>query len=239
MIATTIRSMKAGMRSSVVIPTDSVVLEGELELPHGAAGVVVFAHGSGSGRHSPRNQYVARMLREAGLGTLLLDLLTSEEEQQDNVTGLFRFDMEMLTKRLVDVTHWLEQQPGTQELKVGYFGSSTGGGVALMAAAELGDKVAAAVSRGGRPDLAHDALGKVKCPTLLIVGGYDEEVIGLNDQAYGLLHCPKDFRIIPAASHLFEEPGKLEQVAELSARWFAEYLKIGARKKKHEEKYHL
>lgn len=239
MIATSIRSLKAEMPSSVVIPTDSVVLEGELELPPGTTGVVVFAHGTGSGRHSPRNQFVARTLREAGIGTLLLDLLTSEEEKEDNHTGLFRFDIEMLAKRLIDVTRWVEKQPGTQNLKVGYFGSSSGAGAALMAAAELGDQVVAIVSRGGRPDLAHEALSKVKSPTLLIVGGYDDEVIGMNDDAYGLLHCPKDFRIVPGATHLFEEPGKLEQVAELSAQWFAQHLNIPVMEQKHEEEYQL
>ena len=227
------------MPSSVVIPTDSVVLEGELELPRHTRGVVVFAHGSGSGRHSPRNQFVARMLREAGIGTLLLDLLTSEEEKQDNLTGLFRFDVEMLAKRLVDVTHWLTKQARTRKLKVCFFGSSTGAGAALLAAAELGDQVVAIVSRGGRPDLAHETLSMVKSPTLLIVGGYDEVVISMNDDAYGKLHCPKDFRIVPGATHLFEEPGKLEQVAELSAQWFAKHLNISATEQKHEEKYHL
>lgn len=226
MIANSIHTLKTRLSSEVTICLDSVALDGELELPRYTTGVVVFAHGSGSSRHSPRNQFVARVLREAGIGTLLLDLLTPEEERQDSVTGLFRFDIELLAARLVGVTRWLEKQPRTRMLKVGYFGASTGGGAALAAAAELGEDVAAVVSRGGRPDLAGEALSRVKCPTLLIVGGYDEIVIGLNDDAYGRLHCPKDFRIVPGATHLFEEPGKLEQVAELSALWFAKHMKI-------------
>lgn len=225
MIANSIHSWTTNRPTSVTICLDAVTLEGELELPPRATGVVVFAHGSGSSRYSPRNQYVARVLREAGIGTLLLDLLTTDEERQDSVTGLLRFDVELLANRLVQVTHWLEKHPRTRRLKVGYFGASTGGGAALMAAAELGDEVFAVVSRGGRPDLAGNALLKVKSPTLLIAGGYDEVVIGLNDDAYGKLHCPKDFRIVPAATHLFEEPGKLEQVAELSTKWFTKHLK--------------
>lgn len=226
MIANSIHSLKTRQSSAVTICLDSVALDGELELPRYTTGVVVFAHGSGSSRHSPRNQFVARVLREAGIGTLLLDLLTPDEERQDSVIGLFRFDIELLAARLVGVARWLEKQPQTRMLKVGYFGASTGGGAALAAAAELGDDITAVVSRGGRPDLAGEALSKVKCPTLLIVGGYDEVVIGLNDDAYGKLHCPKDFRIVPGATHLFEEPGKLEQVAELSAIWFAKHMKI-------------
>lgn len=240
MSTTAFHALKTKKHLSVRIPSDAVELEGELELPPDTPGVVVFAHGSGSSRHSPRNQFVALMLREAGIGTLLLDLLTSDEEEQDSITGLLRFDIDLLAKRLVGVTHWLENQPVTRLLKVGYFGASTGGAAALVAASELGDQVVAVVSRGGRPDLAHEALSKVKCPTLLIVGGYDDEVIGLNDDAYGKLHCPKDFRIVPGATHLFEEPGKLEQVGDLSAQWFAKSFKIpGMDRKPDDEEVHI
>lgn len=208
----------------VRIQVGNVLLEGELKIPENASGVVLFAHGSGSSRHSPRNQFVAGVIREAGIGTLLFDLLTHDEERQDAMSGALRFDIALLAKRLVGATRWLEKQSETRDLKVGYFGASTGGGAALVAAAELGDCVAAVVSRGGRPDLAADALPKVKSPTLLIVGGYDEMVICLNDEAYAKLRCEKDFRIVPGATHLFEEPGKLEQVAQISAQWFHKHM---------------
>ena len=210
--------------TSVHIIVGNVTLDGELKLPMNAPGVVLFAHGSGSSRNSPRNQYVAGVIRETGMGTLLFDLLTRDEEQQDAESGALRFDIALLAKRLVGATRWLEKQPETRGLKIGYFGASTGGGAALVAAAELGDRVAAVVSRGGRPDLAGDALPDVKSPTLLVVGGYDEMVIGLNDEAYAKLCCERDFRIVPGATHLFEEPGKLEQVAQISAAWFRQHL---------------
>ncbi len=210
--------------STVTIPSGFVDLEGELILPDYASGVVVFAHGSGSSRHSPRNQYVAEVIREAGIGTLLLDLLTLKEEQQDAITGALRFDTDLLGQRLIGVTRWLEKQPATHGLKVGYFGASTGAAAALLAAAELGDQVAAIVSRGGRPDLAGNALQLVCSPTLLIVGGYDEMVICLNNEAYDKMRCVKEIRIIPGATHLFEEPGKLGAVAQLSTDWFIKYL---------------
>ncbi|MDZ4403622.1 dienelactone hydrolase family protein [Prosthecobacter sp.] len=224
----TISAISKKAPRTVKISTGYVELEGELELPDYAPGVVLFAHGSGSSRHSPRNQYVAEIIREAGLGTLLFDLLTHEEEQQDAITGALRFDIDLLAQRLIGVTRWLERQPETRGLKAGYFGASTGGAAALMAAAELGDRVAAVVSRGGRPDLAGNALHKVRSPTLLIVGGYDEMVICLNNEAYDKLRCEKDFRIVPCATHLFEEPGKLEQVAQISAHWFSKHMGIAA-----------
>ena len=210
--------------SLVSIPFGGVTLEGELEVPADAPGLVLFAHGSGSSRHSPRNQFVARILRDAGIGTLLLDLLTEDEEQADSVTGRFRFDIERLSSRVVGATRWLEDQVTTRGMPVGYFGASTGAAAALVAAAQLGGRIAAVVSRGGRPDLAGDALPQVKCPTLLLVGGLDEAVISWNVHALGKLHCVKELKIIPNASHLFAESGKLEQVAWISAAWFRSYL---------------
>lgn len=214
---------------TVKISAGYVELEGELELPDHAPGVVLFAHGSGSSRHSPRNQYVAEIIREAGLGTLLFDLLTDKEEQEDSITGALRFDINVLAQRLIGATRWLEKQPETRGLKIGYFGASTGAAAALMAAAELGDRIAAVVSRGGRPDLAGNALRQVCAPTLLIVGGYDELVLCLNNEAYEKLRCEKDFRVVPCATHLFEEPGKLEQVAQISANWFSQHMGISAK----------
>jgi putative phosphoribosyl transferase len=206
------------------IPSGQITLEGELTLPVGATGVVLFAHGSGSSRHSPRNQFVARRIREAGVGTLLFDLLTQEEEAIDVSTRHLRFDIGLLADRLVDATKWLKMKADTSRLRVGYFGASTGGGAALVAAAELGEEIGAVVSRGGRPDLAGDALPKVKSPTLLIVGGLDYPVIKMNEEAYRQLRCEKELKIVPGATHLFEEPGTLEQVASLAADWFQRYL---------------
>jgi putative phosphoribosyl transferase len=211
-------------KSAVRITTRDAQLQGDLELPADAAGFVVFAHGSGSSRHSPRNKFVAEIIRKANIGTLLLDLLTEDEEICDSDTGSYRFDIALLAARLIETTRWLAKQSVTRALKVGYFGASTGGGAALVAAAELGDKIAAVVSRGGRPDLAGNALPKVKSPTLLIVGGYDEMVISLNEDAFAKLRCEKQFRIVPRATHLFEEPGALDQVAQLSAGWFSKYM---------------
>lgn len=202
------------------IPADRIALEGALAIPHGARGIVLFAHGSGSSRHSPRNNFVARTLRAAGCGTLLMDLLTRAED----TTYENRFDIDLLTRRLEAATQWLKEQPQASALTVGYFGASTGAAAALKAAASLGPQVGAVVSRGGRPDLAHEALGKVRSPTLLIVGGLDEVVIELNRQAYGLLKCEKQLEIVPGATHLFEEPGTLEEVARLAARWFTGHL---------------
>jgi pimeloyl-ACP methyl ester carboxylesterase len=200
------------------------MLEGRLEVPAGATGIVLFAHGSGSSRYSPRNQFVARVIREAGLGTLLFDLLTQEEEVVDRQTRHLRFDIGLLASRLIDATNWIERESEAGRLRAGYFGSSTGGSAALVAAAEVGERIGAIVSRGGRPDLAGAALSLVKSPTLLIVGGLDEVVIELNKEAHARLQCVKELKIVPGASHLFEEPGKLEEVARLAAEWFQTYL---------------
>jgi pimeloyl-ACP methyl ester carboxylesterase len=211
----------------VRIAGDHVTLEGDLAMPADARGIVLFAHGSGSSRLSPRNTYVARVLRDGGVGTLLFDLLTREE---DTVYAT-RFDIELLTRRLIAATRWIAQQPETRELPVGYFGASTGAAAALMAAAELPDRIQAVVSRGGRPDMAMRVLERVRAPTLLIVGGYDEVVIDLNRQAYDALAATKELVIVPGATHLFEEPGTLEEVARLATEWFQRYLRrvAGAR----------
>ncbi|HXG94063.1 MAG TPA: dienelactone hydrolase family protein [Blastocatellia bacterium] len=206
------------------ITSGEAVLEGELKVPANATGVVLFAHGSGSSRHSPRNQFVARVIREAGVGTLLFDLLTREEESVDVITRHLRFDIDLLARRLLDATNWIEKQDDTGHLRIGYFGSSTGGGAALVAAASAGEKIGAVVSRGGRPDLAGPALPRVASPTLLIVGGRDFGVIELNEEAYAQLRCEKEMKIVPGATHLFEEPGALEQVARLAADWFNKHL---------------
>ncbi|HKI31774.1 MAG TPA: hypothetical protein VKA46_07890 [Gemmataceae bacterium] len=208
----------------VSVRTGGVELQGHLTVPDGAHGVVLFAHGSGSSRHSPRNQYVARVLRQAGLGTLLIDLLTADEESVDQYTRHLRFDIELLALRLIGTTDWLRQHPLTDELPIGYFGASTGAGAALLAAADRPDVVRAVVSRGGRPDLAGPALLRVHAPTLLIVGGADAPVIDLNERALELLGGEKELRIVPGATHLFEEPGALEEVARLAADWFARHL---------------
>jgi putative phosphoribosyl transferase len=215
---------KVSERAEVEIRAGSVLLTGELKVPDGATGIVLFAHGSGSSRHSPRNQYVARVIRDSGVGTLLFDLLTRQEEAIDNYTREFRFDINLLARRLVAATKWLAGETETSHLCPGYFGSSTGGGAALVAAAELGEKVGAVVSRGGRPDLAGEALRQVKAPTLLIVGGLDGPVIRMNEEAYAQLRCIKELKIVPGATHLFEEPGNLEEVASLAAKWFLEHL---------------
>ena len=196
----------------------------DLALPKDARGVVLFAHGSGSSRHSSRNRYVAGELRKSGLGTLLMDLLTAEEEEIDARTGHLRFDIGLLARRLLDATEWLRADPETSGLPVGYFGASTGGGAALVAAAEAPDVVRAVVSRGGRPDLAGAALPRVQAPTLLIVGGWDEPVIEMNREALARLRCEKRLEIVPGATHLFEEPGTLEQVARLAADWLGRHL---------------
>lgn len=208
----------------VMIPLGSIALAGELIIPASATGLVLFTHGSGSSRHSPRNQYVAQIIREAGVGTLLFDLLTHEEERIDLQTRHLRFDIPMLARRLAAATVWIKSQPPISQLQIGYFGASTGGGAALIAAAQLGSEIGAVVSRGGRPDLAGAALSQVIAPTLLIVGGLDEVVIRLNEEALAQLQCPKELKIVPGATHLFKEPGKLEEVARLAADWFHRYL---------------
>jgi putative phosphoribosyl transferase len=200
-------------------------LVGDLVVPAGAAGVVLFAHGSGSSRHSPRNRLVAGALRRVGLATLLLDLLTLAEEERDRVTAELRFDVALLAERLIAATDLLLAEPATASLPVGLFGASTGAGAALITAAERPETVAAVVSRGGRPDLAGDHLARVRAPTLLIVGGRDQLVLELNRQAQARLAAPSRLEVVPGATHLFEEPGALEQVARLAAAWFTEHLR--------------
>jgi putative phosphoribosyl transferase len=208
----------------VRVSSGPVELEGDLGVPEEAAGVVLFAHGSGSGRHSPRNRYVAGVLREAGLATLMIDLLTPEEEEVDLRTGHLRFDIRLLAGRLAGATDWLVRNLDTQNLRIGYFGASTGAAAALVAAAERPQEVGAVVSRGGRPDLAEDALRLVEAPTLLIVGGNDVPVIGMNEEAFAQMRAEKKLEIVPGATHLFEERGALEEVARLAADWFAHHL---------------
>lgn len=210
---------------TVAIPADDVRLTGDLTIPPHAEGLVLFAHGSGSSRRSPRNQAVARTLQEAGLATLLFDLLTRNEEVEEADTCHLRFNIGLLALRLVHATRWVNTRSSTQHLGLGYFGSSTGAAAALMAAAELGPLIQAVVSRGGRPDLAGDFLDRVHTPTLLIVGGADDRVIELNDEAYARLSCKKQLVTVPDASHLFAEPGALEKVATLAAAWFQRHLK--------------
>ncbi|MCL5105720.1 MAG: dienelactone hydrolase family protein [Armatimonadetes bacterium] len=211
--------MRTSVERLVHVDTESARLEGILGLPDGAQGVVLFAHGSGSGRLSPRNQYVARVLRENGLGTLLIDLLENWEADDRSKV----FDIDLLAQRLLEATDWLRQEPSTRDLSIGYFGASTGAAAALQAAAG-NPEIGAVVSRGGRPDLAMQYLPEVKAPILLIVGGIDVPVIPLNQQAYELLSGPKELVIVPGASHLFEEPGALEEVARLAADWFSRHL---------------
>ena len=208
------------LRNEVVIPSDSVRLEGELVIPEGAAGIVLFAHGSGSSRLSPRNRQVAEAIQDAGIGTLLFDLLTEEEAaDRENV-----FDIDFLAHRLGDATRWLRARPEARGFALGYFGASTGAAAALIAAAQ-DPAICAVVSRGGRPDLALRHLAEVKSPTLLIVGGDDYGVIELNEKAYRLLHCERSLKIVPGATHLFEEPGTLEQVAKLASDWFLRHIR--------------
>jgi putative phosphoribosyl transferase len=203
------------------IPAGDATIEGMLEIPEHAVGLVLFAHGSGSSRHSPRNNYVARALRQSGVGTLLMDLLTTSEDENYST----RFDIKLLTRRLLDAARWVGTQASTSGLPLGFFGASTGAAAALEAAAALGSGVQAVVSRGGRPDLASEAaLGSVAAPTLLLVGGHDETVIDLNRLAYERLRCEKQIIVVPGATHLFEEPGTLEDVASRAAAWFVQHL---------------
>jgi putative phosphoribosyl transferase len=211
--------------NEVRIPAERATLDGNLTTVDHANGLVLFAHGSGSSRHSPRNQFVAQTLNKAGLATLLFDLLTPDEESVDLYTREHRFDIALLAERLIHASKWAKEQKQTRDLTIGYFGSSTGGGAALVAAAELPNEVGAVVSRGGRPDLAGDALPKVKAPTLLIVGGEDHVVVELNEQARAQMKCEVKIEIVPGATHLFEEPGSLEQVAKLASDWFVSHLR--------------
>jgi len=220
------QSQSDGIRREVSIELVEATLEGTLVLPKVADGLVLFAHGSGSSRHSPRNRYVAQVLQAHGIATLLFDLLTRSEESVDQYSGELRFDIPFLAKRLVGATKWILNSPDTKDFKVGYFGASTGAGAALMAAAELPNVISAIVSRGGRPDLAGDALELIQVPTLLIVGGDDEPVIGMNREALAKLKSPdKKLVIVPGATHLFEEPGTLEEVARIAAEWFSHHFK--------------
>lgn len=218
----------SGEERSIRVLAGKVTLDGNLGIPENAGGVVLFAHGSGSGRFSPRNRYVAQELRRAGLATLLVDLLTAEEEVVDAQTRHLRFDIPLLAGRLVGATDWLTENPDTRDLPLGYFGASTGAAAALIAAVERPDVAAAIVSRGGRPDLAGEALSRVIAPTLLIVGGYDYQVIDLNREALNKLRGEKRLVIVPGATHLFEEPGALEEVTRLAADWFVGHLRAKA-----------
>lgn len=213
-----------GKERPVIISVGPVELKGDLSIPENAQGIVVFAHGSGSGRHSPRNRFVAQVLQDAGLATLLMDLLTVGEEEIDTRTRHLRFDINLLAGRLIGATDWLKAEAETAGLKVGYFGASTGAAAALVAASQRADDVSAVVSRGGRPDLADDSLAKVAAPTLLIVGGNDTVVIPLNEHALGRMLANCKLTIVPGASHLFEEPGALEEVSRLACDWFLAYL---------------
>lgn len=207
-------------KEEIEIPVGTITLRGHIMIPHGAASIVVFVHGSGSSRHSARNKLVAELLYQAGFGILLFDLLTLEEDRD----GTKRFDIDFLTKRLIEVTEWLSTDKRTTGLGIGYFGASTGAAAALEAAADLGDKIKAVVSRGGRPDLAAHKIPLVKAPTLLIVGSLDYEVIGLNELAFNLLNTKKKIAIVEDAGHLFEEPGKLGEVAVIAREWFQKHL---------------
>jgi putative phosphoribosyl transferase len=218
--------MEAAAESvTLQIPAGEVTLTGDLAIPENAQGLVLFAHGSGSSRRSPRNQAVAEVLRDAGVATLLFDLLTPHEEVEDAYSGHLRFDIGLLTRRLAIVTQEMADDPHSRNFGLGYFGASTGGAAALRAAAALGSAIGAVVSRGGRPDLAGEALVHVKAPTLLIVGERDEDVLRLNEGAYAKLQCEKSLAVVPHATHLFQEPGALEEVARLAADWFCKHLR--------------
>jgi dienelactone hydrolase len=220
----------AGGCAPVAIPIDQLALEGTLVVPDGANGIVVFAHGSGSSRRSPRNQIVARRLQTAGFGTLLFDLLTADEERRDAATGQWRFNIPLLAERLVVAARWLAEQPVAARCGLGFFGASTGAAAAIVAAAMLGPVVRAVVSRGGRPDLAGPALPLLRAPTLLIVGSGDPEVLELNRSAGSRLTCLHRLEVVPHATHLFEEPGALAAVAELAADWFRRHLRAAGTK---------
>ncbi len=211
-------------RTWIKIPSDGTTINGNMAIPKGAKGIVIFAHGSGSSRFSPRNTQVARELNNAKIATLLIDLLTDAEEEVDMQTGEYRFNIDLLAQRLISATDWARKKNETKELEIGYFGASTGAAAALIAAAKLPEDIAAVVSRGGRPDMAEKYLEKVRAPTLLIVGGNDPVVIGLNKQALKQISAEKRLEIVLGATHLFEEPGALEQVSRLATEWFSRYL---------------
>ena len=217
-------SQSSGGSQEVTIPVRDAVLSGTLDVPEHCAGLVIFAHGSGSSRHSPRNRYVAEILQKAGMGTLLFDLLTESEENVDRVTAEHRFNIPFLAARLIQATEWVQRQAMTTDTAIGYFGASTGAAAALVGAATLSSGIGAVVSRGGRPDMAGPLLGEVRAPTLLIVGGNDAPVIGMNRAAFEQLRCEKKLEIVPGATHLFEEPGALEQVAGMAREWFVTHL---------------
>lgn len=218
-----IATLKVDKRT-IQIASGLVSMEGNFNVPEAARGVVIFAHGSGSSRHSPRNSYVAEELNKAGLATLLIDLLTPAEEMEDRATGHLRFNIPFLGERLINAAEWIAEHTDFPRIKIGYFGASTGAGAALVAAAQVPQAIDAVVSRGGRPDLAGEALAEVKAPTLLIVGSNDTPVIGMNEQALEKLQGEKKLEIVPGATHLFEEPGTLEKVAQLARQWFEKYL---------------
>lgn len=223
-----VRATITGLERDVQLPASGVVIHGTFAVPPQPVGIVLFAHGSGSGRFSTRNRFVADVLRHRALATLLVDLLTSEEDAVDQLTREFRFDIPRLADRLIGAIDWLGEQPEAATLPVGLFGASTGGGAALIAAARRPDRVRAVVSRGGRPDLAGDALSAVRAPTLLIVGGDDVSVIELNRQAMARMRGRVELEIVPGATHLFEEPGMLEEVARLASEWFLNHLRSNA-----------
>jgi len=228
------KALSTGFQRTVSIPADDVTLPGTLTVPKGARGLVVFVHGSGSSRRSPRNVYVAEVLNKRGLATLLFDLLTQEEEAIDRQTAGLRFNIALLARRLTGVTEWARRNEATSHLRLGYFGASTGAAAALVAAARLPESIDAVVSRGGRPDLAGGSLGSVRTPTLLIVGGSDETVLTLNRQALAVLQCrEKQLIVVPGAGHLFEEPGALEEVARVASEWFVHYLLRGGDEEMH------
>lgn len=216
--------MSSAQILDVAIPSGSALLQGNLVIPPDALGIVAFAHGSGSSRFSSRNQRVAQFLNQAKLATLLFDLLTAEENTRDLVTAEYRFDIPLLARRLTDAVDWLSNETVSRSLAIGLFGASTGAAAALITAADRPQSVGAVVSRGGRPDLAGEALGRVRAPTLLIVGGWDTDVIALNEQAAQRLSCEHRITIVPGASHLFEEPGKLDEVSRLASAWFVRCL---------------
>ncbi|ODS24526.1 hydrolase [Candidatus Endobugula sertula] len=208
----------------ITIPINNIRLEGHLHIPEKAKGLVIFAHGSGSSRHSSRNRYVAEVLNKRQLGTVLIDLLSAQEEEVDLQTHHLRFDIPLLASRLVGIVNWVTDQDTTKHFNIGYFGSSTGAGAALIAAAKKAEPITAIVSRGGRPDLAGKFLTQVKAPTLLLVGEYDPQVIELNQQALAHLNLQSQLNVIPRATHLFEEPGTLERVAHLAVEWFEQFI---------------